>query len=112
MPNLLSTLVAHFGFGGATGALFAAVPTRWRDNQPITTGIAYGLGVLAGSYLGWVPAFGLMPSALRQPKSRNAMMIGAHVVWGASLGLAFQALQSRSDNAGGTAPTELQNPPQ
>ena len=94
MPNPLSTLAAHFAFGAVTGALFALAPAALR-RHPATTGIGYGLAVWAGSYLGWVPGLQLMPPATRQPSSRNAMMIAAHVVWGTALGLALEALRSR-----------------
>jgi hypothetical protein len=33
----------------------------------------------------------LMPPATRQPRERNAMMIAAHIVWGAALGLGAAA---------------------
>jgi uncharacterized membrane protein YagU involved in acid resistance len=103
MPNALSTLAAHFAFGALSGALFAAVPAAMRRQCPVTTGIGYGLTVWAGSYLGWVPALRLMPAATQQPAARNAMMIAAHVVWGATLGLAIEAVRSRAREA--TAPT-------
>jgi hypothetical protein len=95
MPNPLSTLAAHFAFGAVTGALFALAPAALRRQYPAAAGIGYGLAVWAGSYLGWVPGLRLMPPATRQPASRNAMMIAAHIVWGTALGLALEALRSR-----------------
>lgn len=94
MPNLLSALAAHFGFGGVAGAMYATVPLTLRQSCPATTGIGYGLCIWAASYLGWVPGLGLLPPATRQPAGRNIMMIAAHVVWGATLGLASHGLQS------------------
>jgi hypothetical protein len=44
------------------------------------------MAVWAGSYLGLLPAAGILPSATRDYPERNAVMIGAHVVWGAALG--------------------------
>ena len=95
MPNWASTLAAHFGFGAGTGALFLTVPAQLRRQHSIATGIGYGLCVWTASYLGWVPAMGLMPSATRQPVRRNLMMIAAHVIWGATLGFALDALSKR-----------------
>jgi hypothetical protein len=92
MPNLAATLAAHFGFGAATGALFAAGSKELQHQYPVAAGIGYGLCVWAGSYLGWVPGLRLMPPATRQPAARNIMMIAAHVVWGATLGFALMAL--------------------
>ena len=92
MPNLAAALATHFGFGAATGALFAAGPKELQRHYPLATGTGYGLCVWAASYLGWVPAMQLMQPATRQPAERNIMMIAAHIVWGATLGLALKAL--------------------
>jgi hypothetical protein len=91
-PGPARALGAHFAFGAAAGALYGSVKIPLRDRYPVASGIAYGLLVWGVSYLGWVPAAGLMPPATRQPAQRNAMMIGAHVVWGAALGFATKAL--------------------
>lgn len=37
------------------------------------------------SYVGWLPTAQLFPSAQRVTLARNALMIAAHVVWGAAL---------------------------
>ena len=95
IPNIAATLAAHFGFGGATGALFAAAPSALRRQYPVATGVVYGLCVWAASYLGWVPGLSLMSPATQQPAARNTMMIAAHVVWGATLGLALELLSER-----------------
>jgi hypothetical protein len=98
MPNLAATLAAHFGFGAATGALFAAVPRELRQQYHVAAGVGYGLCVWAGSYMGWVPGMGLMPPVARQPVPRNSMMIAAHMVWGATLGFALKALSAGQPN--------------
>lgn len=85
----------HFGYGAATGALYPLVGDRMRA-QPVVTGIAYGLGVWAASYLGWIPAARLLPPATRQPAERNITMILAHVAWGAALGLTYARLRSEN----------------
>ena len=41
----------HFGFGAATGTLFATAPKELQQ-YPVATGIGYGLGVWAASYVG------------------------------------------------------------
>ena len=69
-----------------TGAAYAPLAQHFRL-PPVAGGIAYGLGVWASSYLGWLPATGLYRSPGREPKRRHAMMIGAHAVWGAVLGV-------------------------
>jgi uncharacterized membrane protein YagU involved in acid resistance len=75
------SLTSHFAFGAMAGAAWGALHPK----SSVSNGILYGLGVWAGSYMGWVPSFGLMPPATRQPLQRNLLMIAAHVVWGASL---------------------------
>jgi uncharacterized membrane protein YagU involved in acid resistance len=89
-----ATLVAHFGFGTAVGALFGAIHHRG-ETTPVSGGIAYAMAVWSASYLGWAPALGLLRPATSHPAGRNGLMLAAHVVWGAALGLTVEAL-SRS----------------
>lgn len=77
------TLFNHFAFGALAGSLFSGFGLD--KGKPAVTGPAFGTTVWAVSYLGWVPALGLMPPATRQPAERNAMMIAAHLVWGLAL---------------------------
>jgi uncharacterized membrane protein YagU involved in acid resistance len=85
------TAAAHFAYGSATGAVYGLLAHALRP-PPVLGGVAYGLAVWAGSYLGLLPATGLYRSATREPAGRNLMMIGAHVVWGAVLGLLADGL--------------------
>jgi hypothetical protein len=87
------TLASHFAYGAATGALFALV-CRNRQPSPFS-GAAYGLVVWAGSYLGWLPALGILRPATRHPARRTALMIGAHLIWGATLGAALRLAAGR-----------------
>ena len=87
--------VNHFGYGAGSGAAFGVVASRM-PLPPVMTGVAFALSVWTLSYLGWLPAARILPPATEQPARRNALMIAAHVVWGASMGLAFDRLQRRS----------------
>jgi uncharacterized membrane protein YagU involved in acid resistance len=92
-----ATLAAHFGYGTAMGAIYAA----FADKVPLpraASGIGWGLAVWAGSYLGLLPALDLHEPATRHPRQRNGLMIAAHVVWGAALGLMIDATRSRSED--------------
>jgi hypothetical protein len=81
-----ATLAAHFGYGAAMGGLFALLAPS-TPGPPVPKGILWGLIVWSSSYLGLLPAMDLHEPATRQPRERNLLMILAHVVWGASLGL-------------------------
>ena len=78
-----ATTVSHFGYGGAVGALYPYVGERL-PGPTLLKGALFGLGVWAASYLGWIPAAGILRPATREPAGRNAMMIASHLVWGAA----------------------------
>jgi uncharacterized membrane protein YagU involved in acid resistance len=81
-----ATILSHYAFGGAAGALFPLVAPRQRG-AAIGAGLLYGLAVWSGAYLGLLPALGVRHHAKHDSSSRNGMMIVAHLVWGAALGL-------------------------
>lgn len=89
------SVLAHFAFGAATGSVYSALRPNLARRNPVSAGITYALAVWAASYLGWVPASGAMRPATHQPAARNALMIAAHIVWGAVLGKADQVLSKK-----------------
>ena len=90
-----ATLAAHFGYGAAAGAAY--IPFAGKSGlAPAAEGALFGLAVWGGSYLGVMPATGLYSSAKDEPAARNALMIAAHLVWGASLGVIYDALRKRT----------------
>src|SRR5687768_13825338 len=88
----LATYAAHFGYGTATGAAYAALVEPRVPGHPVVKGTAFGLLVWGASYLGLMPALGLHPPATREPAGRNGVMILAHVVWGSVLGALTEAI--------------------
>ncbi|HVK16124.1 MAG TPA: DUF6789 family protein [Fimbriiglobus sp.] len=85
------TAIAHFGYGTAAGAVYGLI----RPSLPLpgaVAGVAYGLAVWAGSYMGLLPALRLYPHAEGESAERGALMIAAHVVWGAALGIVTDQL--------------------
>lgn len=84
-----AALAAHFTYGALAGALFGLLGRRSR-----ASGVRYGLLVWAASYLGWIPAAGLLTPATRHPLLRNLIMIAAHAVWGASTAAAANELRA------------------
>jgi uncharacterized membrane protein YagU involved in acid resistance len=75
-PDL--TLVAHFAYGAGCGALIAAADPRIGR----LAGAAAGGAIWLTSYMGWIPAFGVLKPATEHPLRRDAVMLGAHFVWG------------------------------
>lgn len=85
-----ATLLHHFLFGAAGGALFATL-TRRRD---LASGSVFGVIVWLTSYLGWIPAARILRPATDHPGLRNALMIAVHLVWGSVLSLALHELEA------------------
>ncbi|HEY0835760.1 MAG TPA: hypothetical protein VGE72_17790 [Azospirillum sp.] len=78
-------LAGHYAYGAAVGAGCAPV-LRATGAPPVVAGIGYGLAVWGASYLGWIPALRILRPATGHPARRVAMMLAAHVVWGAAAG--------------------------
>lgn len=91
------TVAAHFLYGGAVGSLYVPL-MRATGLPPIAGGLAYGLIVWLVSYLGLLPAARLFPPPTRVSPRRNALMIVAHLVWGAALG----ALSGQTHDSAGS----------
>jgi uncharacterized membrane protein YagU involved in acid resistance len=83
------TTASHFLYGAAMGALISAAnpdPSR-------KAGALAGTAVWLASYMGWLPAVGTLEPATKHPARRNALMIGVHLVWGASTAAAIRELR-------------------
>ena len=87
------TIFSHFGYGAAFGALYAMLEERLHMHASLK-GATAGLGLWMGSYLGWLPALGILRSATRHPWRRNLLMILARLVWGVTLGEVVRKLDS------------------
>lgn len=90
---------SHFAYGSAAGAIYAPI-AKAMSAPPLAGGILFGLLVWTSSYLGLLPALGLLSPATRHPAKRNVLMIVAHVVWGAALGFAVEQLQENKSGTG------------
>lgn len=97
-----ATLAAHFGYGAATGALYALAGPGGR----ILQGAAYGVLVWTVSYFGIMPGLRILRPAHDHPLRRNSLMIVAHLLWGGTMALALRELElaEREVLAGATAP--------
>ena len=92
--DVLATLT-HFGFGAAAGAAFGVVAPR-RLIARVPLGMAYGAGIWGVSYMGWVPALGIMPPADRDRRDRQMVMLASHLVYGTALALLVGARQGEA----------------
>lgn len=83
----------------AVGTLVGAAEMR----PSVAKGALFGVGIWAASYFGWIPTAGILKPPTRHPAARNALMIAAHLVWGAATSLGIRELSAARDNilAGG-----------
>ncbi|HEX4925319.1 MAG TPA: DUF1440 domain-containing protein [Bdellovibrionales bacterium] len=92
------TLVSHFTYGAECGAVYGAVENRI-PGPAFLKGVGYGLAVWGVSYLGWIPAAGILKPATEHPARRNALMIAAHMIWGAALSAVYKGLRRTPEPA-------------
>ncbi len=81
--------LAHLAFGAAAGAAYQPLQNRL-PMPAVFKGIAYGSVIWTVSYMGWVPALGLMPPPSRDRPGRPWVMLTAHWVYGGLLALLLQ----------------------
>ena len=93
------TVAAHFAYGAACGALLCAANPRISR----AGGSLAGAAIWLTSYMGWIPAFGVLEPATAHPLRRNAVMIAAHFSWGWSTAEAIRELTAARETifAGG-----------
>lgn len=84
------TTAAHFAYGVAMGAMIAAM----NPDPKKRTGAAAGAAIWLASYMGWIPAVGLLEPATKHPARRNLLMIGVHLVWGSATAGAMRELKA------------------
>jgi uncharacterized membrane protein YagU involved in acid resistance len=87
------TTASHFAYGAACGALLAAANPR----TGTASGAGAGVAVWLASYMGWIPAFGILKPATGHPVRRNLLMIGVHLVWGAATAKAMRELSDAQE---------------
>jgi hypothetical protein len=62
-----ATWLAHFGYGASVGSLYPLTTGRL-DLPAALRGMLFGILVWAGSYMGWLPAFNILPPATRHAR--------------------------------------------
>jgi uncharacterized membrane protein YagU involved in acid resistance len=94
-PGLVGlTVFSHFGYGALFGGIYALFEHRIPLHSSLK-GALTGVALWTASYLGWLPAMGILSPATRHPWRRNLLMIIAHVVWGVTLGQVTRKLDRR-----------------
>jgi hypothetical protein len=92
--NMLAALL-HVGFGIAGGVGFGIMAFRnVASYLLIVGGMLYATGIWFVSYMGWVPALRLMPPADKDRPDRQVVMVVAHWIYGATLGMVLGAFRS------------------
>lgn len=86
--------LAHLAFGAGSGAAYAVLPRPGQVPAPVA-GMAFALATWAASYRGWVPRFGALPHADYDRNDRVAIMVAAHLVFGAALGALEERMRGR-----------------
>ncbi|WP_189092741.1 DUF1440 domain-containing protein [Deinococcus ruber] len=81
----------HWGFGVLSGAAFGAITARQQKANPLT-GAAFGAAMWAVFDEGMVPLLGLQDGPAASPVSGHLNRLGAHLSYGAALGLGVWAL--------------------
>jgi putative membrane protein len=72
------TLINHFGYGAAAAILYSFA--EWRvPASSVVKGPIFGALVWLVSYLGLLPALGVLEPATKHPHSRNALMFAVHL---------------------------------
>ncbi|MFN2508570.1 MAG: DUF6789 family protein [Chthoniobacterales bacterium] len=94
-----ATLLAHFGYGGAAGAVYGAISDEIPSSS-MSKGAGFGLLLWAGSYLGLLPGAGILKTATEHPARRNLLMIASHLVWGAAMGAIAELLKEDAHGSG------------
>jgi uncharacterized membrane protein YagU involved in acid resistance len=111
--RLWLSLAAHMGYGAGVGAIYAAIAAHV-PGRPLLKGTTFGVMVWAGSYLGLLPAMGVMSPATQHPMRRNALMIVAHLVFGSALAVFTDSMEEEGERehpqflAAGKAPGRRQ----
>jgi uncharacterized membrane protein YagU involved in acid resistance len=88
-----TTMILHFAYGSVVGAFYVPFARLMAPGSYPFDGLAFGMLVWTGSYMGWLPVAGLISPATRHPAARNALMIVAHFVWGGVIAGTFRAFE-------------------
>lgn len=84
----IASVITHFAFGAGMGALYGILPQHAQRSR-IARGMLFGSGIWTTSYMGWVPALGIMKPPSEDRPGRPTAMLAAHWVFGTTLSAVF-----------------------
>ncbi len=87
--------LGHFGYGALMGSVYAPLAAR-SGTGGAGSGVAFGLAVWAGSYLGALPALGIRRPLRKSFRDDHVQLVVGHLVWGAALGWLAKSLRKGS----------------
>lgn len=86
----------HFGYGTASGVVYAFAQRAFDRERPFLMGPLFGTLLWAVGYCGWLPMLGLYPPPARLPKRKVTANILAHAVYGTATAVVHRLLRSGS----------------
>ena len=96
VPQTAETVAAQglaMGYRMTAGALYAAL--RPQTGNPLAGGVVLGVGTWAVGYLGWLPAWGLMPPVTEQEPEQALTAPVSHALFGIATAAAYRWLDRR-----------------
>ncbi len=85
---------AHFTYGSGSGVVYGLLRSQLDDLPAPLVGAMFGVGLWAVSFEGWMPALGVQEATHEKPPKKWPMPIMAHIVYGTTTALAYEALET------------------
>jgi hypothetical protein len=92
--EMKAAMAAHAAYGSGNGALYGVLRSQMDGLPAPLMGMMFGVGLWAVSLQGWMPALGVMEAPSEKPIEKLPMPIMAHMVYGATTALAYEALEN------------------
>ncbi len=85
---------AHFAYGSGSGAVYGLLRSQLDGLPAPLMGAMFGVGLWAFSFEGWMPALGVQEATTEKPPQKWPMPVMAHIVYGVTTALAYEALEN------------------
>lgn len=93
--EMKAAMGVHFAYGTGSGAVYGLLREQVDGIPAPLAGMMFGFGLWAIGFEGWMPALGVQERTTRKPPRKWPMPIMAHMAYGASTALAYDALADR-----------------